>query len=319
VTEGPARSAAESGRRVGKPDWLKVTVPPAGAFRATAGLLDRLDLHTVCNEARCPNKGECFAAGTATFLVLGDRCTRDCRFCSVRHGDPAGRLDAGEPRRVAEAARRLGLRHVVVTSVTRDDLDDGGAAHFAAVTREVRRVLPSATVELLTPDFGGDRAALATVLAVWPDVFNHNLETVPRLYGAVRPSADYRRSLGMLATAAETARRRSGRGEAEKSSAAGGALVVKTGLMLGLGERHDEVLAVLKDAATAGVRVVTLGQYLRPAPGCVPVERYVPPEEFTAWTAEGESLGLTVVAGPFVRSSYHAGETLREVVDEGAR
>lgn len=314
---GPSAETEASREPGRKPDWLKVTVPPARAFRATARVLDDLDLHTVCAEARCPNKGECFAAGTATFLILGDRCTRDCRFCSVRHGAPGGVVDEDEPERVARAAARLGLRHVVVTSVTRDDLPDGGAARFAAVIGAVRRALPAATVEVLTPDFRGDEAALRKVLAAGPDVFNHNLETVPRLYPEVRPAADYRRSLEVLERAgrwssvpdADPARRAAEPAQGVESRGAHRP-VVKTGLMLGLGETRDEVRDVLYDARSAGVGVVTMGQYLRPASGCVPVARYVPPAEFAEWTAVGESLGLLVVAGPFVRSSYRAGEAL---------
>ncbi len=337
-TAGGTSAAAGAGR---KPDWLKVSVPPARAFRATARVLDDLDLHTVCSEARCPNKGECFAAGTATFLILGDRCTRDCRFCSVRHGAPDGEPDADEPRRVAAAATRLELRHVVVTSVTRDDLADGGAAQFAAVIGEVRAALPDATIEVLTPDFGGDEAALRAVLVAAPDVFNHNLETVPRLYSHVRPAADYDRSLEVLSRAAQwpgaatadPARRAAPSSSAphahparraaqsSRGAASGGAWrpVVKTGLMLGLGETRAEVEAVLRDAHGAGVEVVTLGQYLRPAPGCLPVARYVTPEEFAEWTSFGESVGLVVVAGPFVRSSYRAGEALARVAGSQAR
>lgn len=339
-TAGDAAAGAADGPAAGdprrKPAWLKVAVPPARAFRATARVLGDLGLHTVCSEARCPNKGECFAAGTATFLILGDRCTRECRFCSVRHGDPAGVLDADEPRRAAEAAARLGLRHVVVTSVTRDDLPDGGAAQFAAVVREVRRALPRASVELLTPDFGGDEAALRTALAAGPDVFNHNLETVPRLYADIRPGADYRRSLELLRRTVEwtvaDGRREgasvrddrcpradvAGRPPDAGNGAAGSGPVVKTGVMLGLGEARREVETVLGDARSVGVDVVTMGQYLRPASGCVPVTRYVPPSEFAEWTVFGETLGLTVVAGPFVRSSYRAGEALGLVAGPAA-
>ncbi len=298
------RDAGPAGR---KPPWLKVKVPPARAFRATAGLLDELRLHTVCDEARCPNKGECFASGTATFLILGDACTRDCRFCSVTHGAWSGAVDEDEPRRVAQAAARLGLRHVVVTSVTRDDLPDGGAALFADVIRETRAALPQATVEVLTPDFGGSTAALDAVLAAAPHVFNHNLETVPRLYAGVRPQAGYARSLELLHRAAGWARRvsasstdvpgGSASSETGRPSAAGGPArpLVKTGLMLGLGEADDEVEAVLGDCVAAGVDIVTIGQYLRPAAGCAPVARYVAPAEFDGWGATGERLGLTVV------------------------
>jgi len=278
-----------------KPTWLKVRVPPARAFRATADLLDSLALHTVCEEARCPNKGECFAAGTATFLILGDECSRACRFCSVRHGAPDGSGDPDEPRRVGEAARQLGLRHVVVTSVTRDDLPDGGAAQFAATVAAVRATAPDATVEVLVPDLAGDAAALRVVLEARPDVLNHNLETVPRLYATVRPQADYGRSLELLRRASLSAPRP----------------LVKTGLMAGLGETWGEVGAVLRDCAAAGVDLVTVGQYLRPGNGCLPVARYVPPEEFAALERHGEELGLRIIAAPFVRSSYRAAEALR--------
>jgi lipoic acid synthetase len=313
-----------------KPSWLRVKVPPARTFRATAGLLEELRLHTVCDEARCPNKGECFGAGTATFLILGDACTRDCRFCAVSHGAWTGDVDEDEPRRVAQAAARLGLRHVVVTGVTRDDLADGGAAQFADVVRETRAAAPAATVEVLTPDFGGSVAALETVLAAGPDVFNHNVETVPRLYAAVRPQADYGRSLEMLRRAAEWVRgvrpadpRPVAARGAHATVGAGGEPaaarparpLVKTGLMLGLGETDEEVDAVLRDCVAAGVDVVTIGQYLRPAAGCAPVARYVPPAEFDEWARAGGHLGLTVVAGPLVRSSYRAGD----VLDRGAQ
>jgi lipoic acid synthetase len=276
-----------------KPAWLKVRVPPARAFRATAGLLDSLALHTVCEEARCPNKGECFSAGTATFLILGDECSRSCGFCSVRHGVPR-RVDEDEPRRVAEAARRLALRHVVITSVTRDDLPDGGAAQFAAAVAALRAAVPAASVEVLVPDLGGDAAALQAVLEARPDVLDHNLETVPRLYATVRPRADYGRSLELL----------------RRAAAARPRPVVKSGLMVGLGETWEEVDAVLRDCAGAGVDLATVGQYLRPGRGCLPVARYVPPGEFTALEGRGEGLGLRIIAAPFVRSSYRAAAAL---------
>jgi lipoic acid synthetase len=291
---------------VGKPDWLRVQVPPARQFRATADLVDRLHLHTVCDEARCPNKGECFAAGTATFLILGDECSRACGFCSVRHGRPGGAVDEDEPRRVAEAARALCLKHVVVTSVTRDDLPDGGARQFGQTIAALRRALPDTSVEVLIPDFGGDERALATVLAERPDVLNHNLETVPRLYAQVRPQANYERSLALL-------RRASAR-------APGGAdlprVSVKTGLMVGLGETWDEVDIVLADCVAAGVDMVTVGQYLQPNRTCLPVVRFVPPEEFSALERRGAALGLHVIAAPLVRSSYRAGEAYRRVAGE---
>jgi lipoic acid synthetase len=282
---------------VSKPAWLRVRLPDPAAFRATAGLLDELDLRTVCDGARCPNRGECFASGTAAFLILGDACTRACGFCAVgRSAREPSERDGDEPRRVAAAAGRLGLSHVVVTSVTRDDLPDGGAAHFAATVEALRAALPEAIVELLVPDFRDRPAALETVLAARPGVLNHNLETVPRLYGEVRPGASYERSLELLRAAA-------------RGKGAGGPALVKSGLMLGLGETADEVGAVLADCVAAGVDLVTVGQYLCPTAGCLPVVRYVPPEEFAALPPLGERLGLRVVAGPFVRSSYRAAES----------
>ncbi len=286
---------------VGKPSWLRVRVPDAAPFRATAGVLERLALHTVCDAARCPNRGECFAAGTATFLILGELCSRGCGFCAIaRAAGPAAAPDTDEPRRVAAAAGLLGLRHVVVTSVTRDDLPDGGAAHYAATVRALHAALPQASVEVLVPDFRDRPGALETVLAARPQVLNHNLETVPRLYGEVRPGASYERSLALLRAAA----RRRG---------AGAPALVKTGLMLGLGESGDEVAGVLADCAAAGADLVTVGQYLRPAAGCLPVARYVPPEEFAALAPLGERLGVRVVAGPFVRSSYRAAASFAEL------
>jgi lipoic acid synthetase len=316
------------------PAGLTVAAPAPRQYRATGALLDELELHTVCREARCPNKGECFAAGTATFLILGDTCTRGCRFCAVEHGVPAslgeaagavteaagmsaeaaGRsrvavalcpVDPDEPRRLAEAARRLGLRHVVITSVTRDDLADGGAGHFAAAVEAVRAELQQATIEVLIPDLGGDEAALAAVLAARPDVLNHNLETVARLYPEVRPQADYRRSLELLARAAVRAR-----GCDREALSPRHRPLVKTGLMLGLGETTAEVAAVLADAASAGVDAVTIGQYLQPRAGCLPVARYVTPQDFRDLERRAAALGLSVVAAPFVRSSYRAGELL---------
>ena len=296
----PSRGRAVVGR---KPAWLKAGLPAAGAFRATDAVLAELRLHTVCDEARCPNKGECFSAGTATFLILGNVCTRDCRFCSVaragaRHGPCA--LDPDEPARLAEAAARLGLAHVVVTSVTRDDLADGGAGQFAAAIRALRETVPQATVEVLVPDFGGARPALDAVLAERPDVLDHNLETVPRMYPQVRPRAVYERSLELLGRAATASPRP----------------LVKTGLMVGLGETSGEVAAVLRDSAAAGADVVTVGQYLQPHAACLPVQRYVHPDEFAALEADGAALGLRVVAGPFVRSSYHAADVLSPCAEE---
>jgi lipoic acid synthetase len=322
---------AGGGRR--KPEWLKVKAPVPRQFRATGALLDELELNTVCREARCPNKGECYASGSATFLILGDTCTRACRFCAVAHAgaasahdavgaavdgaDPARvatglcAADADEPRRVAEAARRLGLRHVVITSVTRDDLADGGAGQFAAAVAAVREELPAATVEVLIPDLGGDNAALAAVLAARPDVLNHNVETVARLYPQVRPQARYAGSLQLLARAAAWARKVDPVARARRPRP-----LVKTGLMVGLGETTDEVVAVLADAAGAGVDAVTIGQYLQPDAGCLPVARYVEPAEFASYATCGAALGLQVAAAPFVRSSYRAGELLERSTGE---
>jgi lipoic acid synthetase len=329
-----------------KPAWLKLKAPAPRQYRATGALLDELELHTVCREARCPNKGECYASGTATFLILGDVCTRACAFCAVEgegKAPPSGGageastwgsgatgvcvLDEDEPRRVAEAARRLGLRHVVITSVTRDDLTDGGAAQFSAAVAAVRATTPEATVEALIPDLGGDEAALCAVLAARPDVLGHNLETVSRLYPQVRPQARYERSLELLARAAAWARSPEPGGAPEPEGVVAGdprdastpavtragrsaRPLVKSGLMVGLGETAAEVGEVLAAAAAAGVDAVTIGQYLQPQAGCLPVARYVTPAEFESYERGGAALGLTVVAAPFVRSSYRAGELL---------
>ena len=308
-----------------KPAWLKVKAPAPRQYRATGALLDELELHTVCREARCPNKGECYSSGTATFLILGDTCTRGCRFCAVETGGAAGlcALDSDEPRRVAEAARRLALRHVVITSVTRDDLPDGGAAQFAVAVAAVRERLPGATVEVLIPDLGGDDAALAAVLAARPDVLNHNLETVARLYAEVRPQAQYHRSLQVLRRAAAWARgaapaRLPAPGPARPAPPTPARPLVKSGLMVGLGETADEVAAVLADCAAAAVDLVTIGQYLQPERGCLPVARYVAPEEFREYERRAAALGLKVTAAPFVRSSYRAGELLAREDDVDA-
>jgi len=324
--ESSGHRRGRRGQSARKPQWLKVKPPAPRQFRATGALLDELELHTVCGEARCPNKGECFASGTATFLILGDTCTRSCRFCAVGRAPaataqpPSGGLgatlpvDPDEPRRVALAAARLGLQHVVITSVTRDDLPYGGATHFAAAIANVREAVPSATVEVLIPDLGGDDAALRAVLAARPDVLNHNLETVPRLYAQVRPQARYLRSLELLRRASEWARGTNlfpARGRDVPASSYRRPLV-KSGLMVGLGEAEEEVLSVLRDCAESGVDVVTIGQYLQPQRHCLPVARYVEPEEFERYQRSGDDIGLKVIAAPFVRSSYRAGEALRQ-------
>ena len=273
-----------------KPDWLKRRLPTGETFNEVRELIEAGKLHTVCQEAKCPNIWECYSHRTATFLILGERCTRNCRFCSVAAGLPEP-LDLDEPGRVAEAVERMGLKYAVVTSVTRDDLPDGGAAHFAATIGEIRRRVPEAEIEVLIPDFQGDRAALETVLRARPDVLNHNIETVPRLYSRVRPRADYRRSLELLRRAGESAP----------------LIPTKSGLMLGLGEQPEEIRQTLQDLREVGCRILTLGQYLQPSPAHLPVESYVPPEDFENWRKTALDLGFSEVASaPFVRSSYHA-------------
>jgi lipoic acid synthetase len=283
-----------------KPPWLRRRLAPAGAGAPLERGLGRRGLFTICREGACPNRGECFARGAAAFLILGPVCTRGCRFCAVRGGAPAP-PDPGEPERLAEQAAELGLGFVVVTSVTRDDLADGGAGQFAACLAALRRRLPGAGVELLVPDFAGSAAALDTVLAAGPEVLAHNLETVPRLYPAVRPGADYGRSLELLARAA----------------ARGGGLV-KSGLMLGLGESEDEVVETLLDMRRAGCRALTLGQYLQPTSRHHPVAAYLEPAAFERYRAAARDLGFAAVAaGPLVRSSYLAEESYRQAVSRG--
>lgn len=272
------------------PEWIRVRAPTGEAVERTRATVRAMGLTTVCEEAHCPNVGECWAHETATFMLLGDTCTRNCHFCAVAHGRPRP-VDPDEPRRVAEAVERLGLRHVVVTSVDRDDLPDGGAGHFAETARAIQARVPGCTVEVLIPDFQGDRDALAAVVDSPIGVLNHNTETVPRLYREARPGARYERSLGLLA-------------EAKRARPQ---LRTKSGLMLGLGEGRDEVVAVLQDLRAAGCDVLTLGQYLRPTAAHLPVARYLSPQEFDQLGTEARRLGFTYVeAGPLVRSSYHA-------------
>ena len=278
------------------PEWLIAEVRRAkrgkGATMVaqTNDLLDRLHLPTVCESARCPNRGECFSHHTATFLILGDVCTRCCAFCAVKKGKPLP-LEADEPQRLARAVSGLGLRHVVITSVTRDDLPDGGAAHYARVVAALRQHCPGVRVELLAPDFTGSEKSLATVLAAEPDILAHNLETVPRLYPQVRRGADYRRSLQVLQQAKRLSHE----------------IVTKSGLMLGLGEESPEVMEVLRDLRQVGCDMLTLGQYLSPSLHHVPVARYVRPEEFASWQRQALDLGFkSVAAGALVRSSYQA-------------
>jgi lipoic acid synthetase len=278
------------------PGWIRARRLHLGELHEVRSVMARGGLHTVCDEARCPNRSECFARGTATFLIMGDTCTRSCRYCSIAHGRPAP-LDPEEPARLAGAVVEMGLSHVVVTSVDRDDLPDGGSAHFAAVIAALRALAPAPTVEVLTPDFRGDLAAVDVVLAAGPDVYNHNVETVRRLYPVVRRQGRYDWALEVLRHVAAT----------------GAGAVSKSGLMVGLGEERAEVEQTLADLAAADCRVVTIGQYLRPTSRELPVARYWAPEEFAALAAHGRSLGLEVVAGPFVRSSYHAEEAFLRV------
>jgi lipoic acid synthetase len=293
----PASSARPT--RLERPPWLKVRLNTTGEYEEVRRMMRRLSLVTVCEEARCPNIHECWARErTATFMLMGDVCTRHCGFCAVGKGRP-GEIDSGEPERVAEAAAELSLSHAVVTSVNRDDLEDGGAAHFAATIRAIRRRLPGCTVEVLIPDFCGDWQALGTVLAERPEILNHNTETVARLYRRVRPEAKYERSLELLARA-DAFRRETG-----------AAMKTKSGVMAGLGETTEELLSTLADLRGSGCDIATVGQYLQPHERRLPVEKYYTPEEFDDLRREGERMGfLRVESGPLVRSSYHARRAL---------
>ena len=278
-----------------RPDWLRAPAPAGEHYQDIKQLITRLRLHTVCESAACPNVGECWNHRTATFMILGNVCTRRCGFCAVEKGAPLP-VDYDEPQRVAEAVAAMGLKFAVVTSVNRDDREDGGAELFALVIGAIRRRVPGCGVEVLVPDFQGSRAAVETVLEAAPDVFNHNTETVPRLYRQVRLGARYERSLDVLAHAKRTAP----------------AVPTKSGLMLGLGETNTEVLQVMRDLRDHRVDILTLGQYLRPSPKHLPIVRYVPPEEFAELRAAAGEMGFShVEAGPLVRSSYHAFESAR--------
>ncbi len=285
----------------GKPEWLRVKAPQRERIGEVADLLRDLHLNTVCEEASCPNIGECFAGGTATFLIMGPGCTRACPYCDIDFDRSVRALDPTEPERLAEAVQRLRLSHVVITSVNRDDLADGGAAQFVACIEQVRQRSPLTTIELLIPDFCGDPEALAGVMAAAPEVLNHNIETVPHLYRQVRPQGDYTRSLTLLRRVREGWPR----------------TYVKSGLMVGLGEGDEDVLAVMADLRRHGVDIVTIGQYLSPGPKHLPVRRFVTPEQFAAFRRHGEeALGfLQVVSTPLTRSSYHAGEVRRLMRD----
>lgn len=280
-----------------KPPWLKRRLPIGPEFERTRKRLRAGNLHTVCQEAHCPNIFECFSQHTATFLILGDRCTRDCTFCAVQKG-PKGPPEADEPRRVAAAAMEMGLRYVVVTSVTRDDLEDGGAGHFARTIRALRESIDQVCIEVLIPDFQGSEKALQTVLDAKPDVLNHNIETVPSLYPEVRPQADYPQSLALL----------------QRASNYAPDIPTKSGLMVGLGEDRRELRQTLVDLHTSGCRILTLGQYLQPSAAHHPVRRFVPPEEFDQWRQIALKIGFAEVSsGPFVRSSYHAKDVFQNL------
>ncbi len=277
-----------------RPEWLKVRIPSSGSVGETGGCVHDASLHTVCEEARCPNIGECFARSTATFMILGTVCTRRCRFCAVGKERSPSPVDPDEPRRIVDAVRRMGLDYVVVTSVTRDDLEDGGASHFAECIRLLHA--EGLRVEVLVPDFGGDEGALEVVLEAGPDVLNHNVETVPSLYEEVRPGASYERSLELL-------KRASSRG-----------MITKSGLMVGLGETRRELFSVMDDLVGAGCDMLTVGQYLSPTREHIPVKRFVPPEEFALYREEALRRGFRAAAcAPLVRSSYRAAAMFREV------
>ena len=281
-----------------RPEWLKVRIPGGDNYFDLKRLMRGLSLHTVCESARCPNIGECWQHRTATFMILGELCTRRCGFCAVPKGRPAGEVDEAEPERVAEAAAEMGLKYVVVTLVDRDDLADGGATIFAYTIGALRRRIPDCRVEVLIPDFRGSDAALEIVLRARPDILNHNTETVPRLYPVARRGSFYERSLRLLRRSRDFAP----------------TIPTKSGLMVGLGETFDETCAVLADLAAAGVDIVTIGQYLRPSREQLPVARFYTPEEFAALKQEGERLGIRhVESGPLVRSSYHAHEQTQKL------
>lgn len=284
-----------TGKQPPKPAWLKRRLPTGPEFEQLQYLLEKRQLHTVCREAGCPNIYECFAGRTATFLILGETCTRNCRFCAIRSG-PLSPPDPDEPKRVAKTASDMGLSYVVVTSVTRDDLPDGGAGHFADTIYQIKEGLPDAQIEVLVPDFKGDVRALQTVLDAGPSVLNHNIETVPRLYQTVRPEAIYLRSLELL----------------KNSKAYRPDIPTKSGLMLGIGETDEEIRQTLNDLGSVDCRFLTLGQYLQPSKKHLPVDRYVTPEEFDNWADIAKRMGFRTACGPLVRSSYNAKKLYRE-------
>ncbi|MBN2366727.1 MAG: lipoyl synthase [Calditrichaeota bacterium] len=284
-----------------KPEWLKVRMEVNKNFQGVRDIIQASHLHTVCEEAKCPNIHECWGRGTATFMILGDTCTRSCRFCAVKTGRP-GIPDLKEPLRVARSVQEMKIKHVVITSVNRDELDDGGSDIWAATIRKVRELNPETTIEVLTPDFKGIKAQLYRVFDARPDIFSHNLETVPRLYRKVRPQARYERSLEVLKESSQTG------------------LITKTGIMVGLGERFDEIISLMEDTVKNGVDILTIGQYLQPTMEHLPVSRYVPPEEFEKMQKAGIEVGLKhVESGPLVRSSYHSEEQYEKLTARRAR
>ena len=297
MTEAP-RTVVERGPRQRKPDWIRVRAPMSKEYGETRNLMRELNLNTVCEEAACPNIGECWAKGHATVMILGDTCTRACAFCNVKTGMP-GKVDADEPAHVAEAAAKLGLEHIVITSVDRDDLPDGGASQFVRVIEELRRTTPGTTIEILTPDFRGKmERAVETIVAARPDVYNHNLETVPRLYPTIRPGARYYASLKLL----ETVKRHDP------------SIFTKSGVMLGLGEERLEVHQVMDDMRCADIDFLTMGQYLQPTPRHAQVAEFVTPQAFNAYGAIARAKGfLQVASSPLTRSSYHAGDDFRQM------
>jgi lipoic acid synthetase len=278
-----------------KPEWLKRKISLSGRQKSVHESIHSSGLHTVCMEAKCPNKGECYAKGTATFLIMGSVCSRYCTFCSVSHGLPEN-LDLNEHQKIIDAITKLKLKHVVITSVTRDDLPDGGSSFYAELIQKIRAAVPKVTIEVLIPDFQGNKNAIETVILASPDIFNHNVETVPRLYKSIRPQAIYDRSLSVLKQAAQSG------------------LIVKSGLMVGLGESTEEIKAVMDDLHKNGCSIVTIGQYLQPSKEQSPVEAFISPEQFEEYKEYGQKIGIPIVyAGPFIRSSYMAEEIFRDL------
>lgn len=292
-------SDKNTGQRKRLPEWLRGKDPLQRGMVDTKKMLDGLELNTVCQNARCPNIGECYAKKTATFMILGRNCTRNCKFCAVQGGTPEP-VDPEEPDRIAEAVDKLGLRHAVITSVTRDDLEDGGSEQFVKVINAIRDRNPNVTIEILTPDFNNNKAALNKIIAAKPEIFNHNIETVPSLYDLVRPEADYQQSLDVLKTVADS-----------------GDIIIKSGLMLGLGESEEELFQVWEDLLDSGCEILTMGQYLQPGHGNIQVKEYIRPEKFDKLKDKALKLGFkTVASGPHVRSSYLAEETGKSLLNK---